>query len=525
MSPQSIEQGVVAGNIEIQAPSRGGTWLRSIFGRHVMDMAVLMMLAVIFSALHTPGHILVDPDIWWHLADARILTTTHHFIRVEPYSFTVAGERWVNPEWLSELPYWFGYRILGLRGIYLMTLIVLSANVFFLYWRSRYKAQNTGIALWMAGFGLFFMCVNASARTILLAYLALSAEMAILEAVERGRARLLWLLPPLFCVWINLHGSWIIGLALVVLYTACGLFRANAGVFEQQPFSGSERNRLIAVLVASVAAMFVNPYGWRLVWNPFDMMLNQKLNIANVSEWQPLSLGTFVGKAAVVAIGLTLVTNGLRSRKWKIYEFALIFFAWYAAFNHARFTFLASVLTIPMLGADVVRCFFSKNEAHEQKTIPLMNALVAALALGVIAWYFPAKGQMEKDLAEDFPLQTIDSIQATWRTLNTDGTGGMMDFAGKPTFIDTRWDTFEHHGVMKDFIDIVRLHDSLELLGKYGVDHILLRHEDPLAYLLERTPEWTVIRTEGKEENQYELFARTPKASSAGCLPTAQGHP
>lgn len=492
-----------------------------------MDMAFLMLITVVFSALHTPANVLGDPDIWWHLADARSLATTHHFVRMEPYSFTVAGQPWINPEWLSELPYWLGYRAFGLNGVYLVTLIVLSANIIFVYWRSRLRAQHPGIALWMGAFAFLFMTVNASARTILLAYLALSAEMAILEAVERGRKYLLWLLPPLFCVWINLHGSWIIGVALFVLYIVCGLIRVRAGVFEQEPFSSSDRNRLIAVLVAAIVLLFVNPYGWRLLWNPLDMMLSQKLNIANVSEWQPLNLSTIVGKIAVLAIGLFVTTNALHARKWKVYEFALVFFAWYAAFNHARFTFLAAILTIPMLGADISRTFLSKGKVAEQKTIPAMNVLVAALAIGVVVWYFPTRDQMQVGLAENVPLTTIASIQPTWRTLNQEQLGGIMDFNSKPTFVDTRWDNFEHHGVMRDFVDIVRLRDTLNLMDKYRVDHVLFRQQEPLAYLLERTQGWKVVAKEGSGDNEYELFARVPATEdgSGGGPTIMQTHP
>jgi hypothetical protein len=512
MSPQPIEQGtsdaITAGAGEF---SQSATLLRKIFGRHLMDMAVLLVIIVAFSGLRAPEHLLSDPDIWWHLADARILTTTHHFIHVEPYSFTVAGQRWVNPEWLSEVPYWLGYQSFGLVGVYLVTLLGLCANVYFLYWRSRFKSGNAGVALWMAALGFVLMWVNASARTIVIAYLALSAEMAILEAVERGRTRLLWLLPPLFCVWINLHGSWIIGIAILVLYILCGLVGANVGVFQQDPFSASDRNRLFAVLAVSVAALFVNPYGWRLLWNPIDMAVNQKLNIGYVLEWQPLNLGWFVGKAAFLSIALMVIANAMNGRKWKVYEFALVFFAWYAAFNHARFTFLAAILTVPMLGADLTRSLFPVSE---QKTIPAMNALIAAGAIGVVAWYFPTNDQMQKGFVTDTPMQLVTSIQPGWRTLNQEHIGGIMDFNSKPTFIDTRWDTFEHHGIMQDFIDTLHSHDSLKLLDKYRIDHVLLRKEEPLIYLLERTPGWKVVQIEGTGHDQYELIERaTPMRS------------
>lgn len=479
-----------------------------------MDMAVLMVAIIAFSGMRVPDRLLADPDIWWHLADARILFTTHHFIHVEPYSFSVAGERWVNPEWLSEVPYWLGYHAFGLVGIFVVTYLALSANVIFLYWRGRLMSRSPGVALWLAPLGFVLMWVNAGARTILIGYLALSIEMAILEAAERGRTRGLWLLPPLFCVWINLHGSWIIGLAVFVLYLVCGLFRVDTGAFQQQAFARVDRSRLLAVLGVSLAGLFINPYGWRLIWNPFDMMLNQKLNAANASEYQPLNLGGFIGKAVVLTIVLMLIANAVRGRKWKIFEIALVLFAWYAAFCHARFTFLAAVLTIPLLAVDVTRAFFPVTE-QEQKTIPVMNGVIAVLALCVIAWYFPNEEQMKKGLAATYPLQTIGSIEPAWRTLNEDLLGGIMDFEKKPTFVDTRWDTFEHHGILKDYLTVLRERDSVKILDKHQIDHVLMHYDQPFIYLLERSPEWRVVRTEGIGPNKYELLERIPSRESA----------
>jgi hypothetical protein len=481
-----------------------------VFGRHLMDMAILLLLPLVLSGLRDREHVLGDPDIWWHLANARILCESHHFIYLEPYSFTVATQRWVDPEWLSELPFWFGYKAFGLVGIFLVAWLGVSANVLFVYWRSYLGMRHAGVALWMSALGFVLMWVNANARTILFAYLFMSAELGILEAAERGRPGKLWLLPPLFCVWINLHGSWIIGLGLLALYIFCGLFRVSAGIFQQEGFSVEQRNRLLATLGASLAVLFVNPYGWRLVWNPLDMAFNQSLNIANVVEWQPLNLGWNVGKAAAIVIGLTILANAIHSRKWKAYEFAFVFFAWYAAFDHARFTFLAAVVTIPMLGGDMQRSFFP---IADPKTIPLINGLVAACVIGVVVWYFPTNSLLQKGLVEEFPLQSIASVQPSWRTLNEEHIGGMMDFNSKPTFIDTRWDTFEHHGVFNDYLDIFRLRKALPLLEKYRIDHALLRKDEPLSYVLERTPGWSVLRSEGAGSDRYELLA---KSSIAG---------
>ena len=51
----------------------------------------------------------------------------------------------------------------------------------------------------------------------------------------------------------------------------------------------------------------------------------------------------------------------------------------------------------------------------------------------------------------------------------------MMDFQSKPNFMDSRFDSFEHHGVMQDDGRMMDLNDSLELMDKYRIDHALLQ--------------------------------------------------
>lgn len=480
-----------------------------IFTRHFMNLAILMALPVIFTVSLNPSReCLRDPDIWWHLADARQLTTTHHFLWAEPNSFTVGGQPWVNPEWLSELPFWMSYQAFHLRGIYLAEFVMICANLAFLYWRGYRLSGHAGAAWWAAALGFLLISVNTGPRTIAVAYLAMSAELTLLDMADRGNTRALWFLPPLFAVWVNLHGSWFIGLALLVLYILCGSFEFKHGAIEQEAFPAAYRNRLLAVLALCVVALFVNPYGWHLVWNPIDMMANQKLNIANVMEWKPLNLGTLAGVAAFAAMCLMVVANAFKGRKWRVYEMAVVFFAWYAALVHMRFVFLAAVLTVPMLAVDIRRGFQLESD---EKTIPAANATMVAAALVVIVLVFPSEKTLTEKLRTFFPMDSIAAVQPSWRTFNSDLIGGMMTFQSKPEFIDSRFDVFEHHGVMGDYLSAMYLITPLEVFDKYHIDHVIVVDSMPVSYLLKRTAGWTLVKRE-KVGETYVTFARTPGA-------------
>ena len=265
------------------------------------------------------------------------------------------------------------------------------------------------------------------------------------------------------------------------------------------------------MLAASLAVLFINPYGWRLVWNPLDMMMNQKLNIASVAEWQPLKVGSFEGISLVLVIVLMVLANLKRLRTFKLYDLAIIFFACYAAFDHVRFLYLAAVLIAPTLAIDLARSFAVNSDT---KTIPAMNALIAAAALGYIAFMFPSEAKLQSKLQLEFPLKTIASIQPAWRTFNWDYVGGMMAFESRLNFIDSRLDTFEHHGVLQNYMAAMNLVDPLEVLNHYKIDHVLVLEQQPIAYLLKHTPGWRLAGQERVGQETYVLFAQDPALAS-----------
>jgi len=505
------------------ARSRAKRVFHAAFSRHVVPVAILLMFPVMMTmALNRNLKLVSDPDIWWHLADARQMFAQHHFIRTETTSFTVADQPWVNPEWLSEVPYWLGYRTFQLRGLYLVTWLVLSANLLLFYWRGYLRSRHPGAAMLASAVGLVLITVNAGPRTIAIAYLAMAAEVMILESAEQGKAWLLWLLPPLFCVWVNLHGSWLIGMGLFALFVLCGSFTVHKGVFDQQGFSRAYRHRLLMALGASIAALYVNPYGSRLVSNPFDMMLNQKLNIANVGEWKPLSLSSPAGFTAFAAICFLVIASGLKRRKWRLYEIAFVFFAWYSALAHMRFLFLAAVLTVPIFAEEILRTF---NLQPDSKSAPAKNAIFVLAMACIVAFLFPSERALQQRVAESFPVNSIAAIQPSWRTFNFSDIGGRMAFQSKSSFIDPRYDIFEHRGVMLDYLKAVSSIDTLAILDRYRIDHVLVPETTAMAYLLQRTPGWQIVGSEKLSAGTYLTLARTSGAAPLQNAPAASADP
>ena len=114
----------------VQARSRLDRLTQRLFSFPAVIVGIL-----IAKAFWTCRSRIADPDIWWHLRNADVLVSTHHFPNSDTYSFTAAGAPWVNHAWLSELVFFFSYRALGLRGLFVVSFLAvaaLSLSIFFL---------------------------------------------------------------------------------------------------------------------------------------------------------------------------------------------------------------------------------------------------------------------------------------------------------------------------------------------------------------------------------------------------------
>ena len=94
-------------------------------------------------------------------------------------------------------------------------------------------------------------------RPELVSDLLTALSLWILERRRQGQASPLWLLPLLHVIWVNTH-LFVFGWAVLGVYTL------DEGIRRR-----SLRTPLVAVSAASFAALFLNPYHYRAVLEPF----------------------------------------------------------------------------------------------------------------------------------------------------------------------------------------------------------------------------------------------------------------
>jgi hypothetical protein len=450
---------------------------------------VLGAVLALFVELVVPRSI-GDPDIWWHLRDAQMLMTTHHFITQDVFSFTAWHAAWMNHEWIAELPFYAGWCWGGARGVFWITLLEIELVTLGIYFVAYRRSGSPLGAFVVAFLGMFLSSVSYGPRTLLAGWLLLIAELLILLESER-RPRLVWLLPPLYMLWVNTHGSWMIGLVFLGLYVAANAKPFEWGAIRSSGMSSARLRATVAASLLSVAALFVNPYGWRLVAYPFNMAFHQKLNIANVEEWKPLDFHSARGEILLAALAGLAIWQLYKRREWELWELAFLGMGLYSALIHERFLFLFSIVAAPVLASR----FPQPRRTEDYKPKPLINAAVLA-ALLIAAFRQPIPSDMASQKA--MPMYPVDALPflQTWQprgnVFNEYLWGGFMIWNVRqvPVFVDSRVDIFEYNGTFKDYLDVIHMQHPLELLDAHKIQYVLYEKDSPLSYLLQHTNGW-----------------------------------
>ena len=170
----------------------------------------------------------------------------------------------------------------------------------------------------------------------------------ILEAVRSNGWKWLWLVPPLFCIWVNSHASWPMGMVVLGIFIASGMVEGVWGHAYATRWSPRQLRALLITAGASVLAVFINPLGYRLVFYPFEAMFGAHSGVGMSTEFASIDFHTPWGKVAMILILGSLLIAVFSRERWRLDEIAFMTLALYYSLTYIRFIFLAAILLPPI---------------------------------------------------------------------------------------------------------------------------------------------------------------------------------
>ncbi len=469
--------------------------------RLAVAVPVLALVAIGITNLQP----IADPDFWWLLRGGRYVVETGTFPTTDPFSATAAGAAWLNHAWGFELLLYGVYSAAGLAGMVWLQGLFALATFAVLYRTLRREGLGTAAALGIVAVGALATRGFWSPRPQLATYLLLAIFAAVLAGVARGRARALRWLPALGVVWVNLHGGFLIGAALIALAAAGEL----AGWFWDGGREALRRTAMLAATaLATVAASLLNPFHYRALLFPLAVMADPVGQEAIV-EWASPPFGTpqvMLLEAMFLAVLLVSLATERRVA-WR--ELVVLAPLVHLALQSTRNTPIFVIAATPVVG----RVLAGWRPRWPARTLAgrlgvgagLAGATAVACALSVGSW---SPGQVSRALAPGFgtagpfPAEAVRFLAGrggTGTLLNEYGWGGYLIWHLYPAYrvsIDGRMAVYGA-GRFLQHVTMTELRPGWrEAVARLDPTLALLDSASPLARAL-RADGWTVLHEDG----------------------------
>ena len=485
------------------------TWLRWLPSPLALFVAALGgVLAVIAVARG-----IQDADYHWHVTTGRLIAETGRVPTTDPYSFTWAGRPWTAHEWLSEL---FIYRLVEAVGPLGAVIVfgAVTAGVFAVL-GSALRARGVGLpAIATASCaGAVAVIPYMTVRPQVISWLLLAALVAGLMALRPERRRWSLLLVPLFALWSNLHGLYVVGLgalAVYVLFSLAGRTPMAAG-----------RRWIVGSAVGAALASALTPAGPMGLLYPLRYVEGGDWGLAHIAEWQspnfhdPASVG-------LLALILLVAANGGRAAPGWLNALSLVGVA--MSLLALRNAPVAVVFAVPVLAIgldDRLRAVAASRRARRPATprtelAPrdrvarriLETALTAGLVVAAAILFLPQSPILRGEPlgSADLPRAGVDRLESVApdsRVLVEYGWGGhvisrLHDDGGR-VFVDGRNDMYDE-AILDDYTAIRDADPGWPaLVERYAVEAILFPPSAPLVRGAAQSEGWCeVLRDEAQ---------------------------
>lgn len=461
--------------------------------RRALSFPVLLGAILVAASFSLAGNTFRDPDMWWHMAVGQHILATHTLPWSDTYSSTVAGAPWIAYEWLGEVAIAAAASISGLLAAAFLLASLSAVLAVLLYYYATLKCAETkaafaACAILMPVLGAFF-----TLRPQLFGAIFLVTTLIVVEKFSQGSSRALWLLPPLFLIWVNTHGSFVFGFLVLGAAWLCGQFEFSAGSVVAERWSKRQSVQLLVAILASTLILPLTPYGTRLAAYPLSMALSQPLNTSSIREWLPLGTEGFIGKYVVVLLLLFFLASLTERPRFRVFDLAMAMFAELTACLHIRFVLLLLIFLAPLF-AQVLARWVPPYSAEQDR--PAFNAVLIALLAAGSLFLFPSRRSLNQQVDAQYPRSALQYLAAhpiRGTLLNDYGWGGYLIWATPRTkvFIDGRADVYEYAGVLQDYINLADLKpESLQIFEKYNIQACLIRRDAALGAVLATMPGW-----------------------------------
>ncbi len=317
----------------------------------VRDMIFIFLLWSILAGTLS-NRPLADPDIGWHIRTGELIVSTHVIPRTDPFSSTMYGQRWFAWEWLYDFALGILYRGGGLNGVVWLCAVIVAAT--FMLLLSLLMRRGCGLLL-----AVVLMLLAEAAATLhlfarphIVSWLFVLLWFAALERWARGQLPRwgLWFFPASTLLWVNLHGGWIFGFALLALYGVAEVIEwiRVKDAFARVRSARRVRGLIWAGLVSAVVTL-ANPFGWQLHVHIYRYLGDEYL-MNRIAEFRSPDFHGWAQRCFAFILLISLISFAANRRRVRLREILVVLLAVYSGVLSSRNVPISSLLLVLIVG-------------------------------------------------------------------------------------------------------------------------------------------------------------------------------
>ena len=493
----------------------------------------LIFMVVLFSLSYSvlTARLLGDAGIGWHIRNGELMLRTHAVTRVDPFSYTMSGRPWLAWEWLYDVIIGAIHQRLGLNGVVFFTAIVIACTFALTFRILLARGSLVQISLVLLLLAMGASMIHFLARPHVLSWLFTLIWFHFLDSAEilPEKRKRLFFLPLLMVLWVNLHGGFLFGLALLGLYwiaAVIGYWRNKDS--QDRRTAGLWLKQLSAVAVLSFLATFLNPQGYKLHAHIYHYLSNRFL-MNHIDEFRSPDFHGVAQECFAILLVVTIIAFYVAHGKLRSSQLLIVLFASYGGLYASRNLPVASILLILVAGqllsaaacdaasnaevSDRTRSFLARCGAFSLRMGSLEQSLrghlwpAAALVFGLLVCIHGGRigsHQLVSAHFDDkrFPVQAAEVIAERGihePIFTLDSWGGYFIYRFYPNmkvFVDDRHDLYGEQ-FLREYLTAIRLAPGWDrILNEQHINWVLMPQGSSLANMLEVTRQWKIVHSD-----------------------------
>jgi hypothetical protein len=306
---------------------------------------ILPYVVVFVANIYHP----IDPDLGWHLKYGEYFFKHGTVLRTNIFSTEMAGYHWANVSWGMDVLTYAFYQFHGFLGLSLASAGIVTFT--FLFFAKAYKLDFWQQSVIFPILLYFLAPLNRNSfRGQLVSLMLIGLLIFLLKRYEARPGKVLYLIPLLFLVWVNLHGLFLLGLGIFMLWEGLVLLSVFLKEHKLVPVI-THLKYFIPVTLLSWVATFIHPFGIGIYTDVLAHLRSPLLQyVGEYGSVEELSIQWYNFLLLAVMVSMGFIAYGVRkSLREHIADFGVFTILFALSLGVRRYSWAMYYAAIPFL--------------------------------------------------------------------------------------------------------------------------------------------------------------------------------